>query len=146
MFRKLFRSFRNRRFLTKPFLKKKLGGVTIIEIIVVMAIIILLLGIAFVLTGGSRAQARDTKRVNEINSMRTALKLYHMDYAKYPESEVEGEWCSIEDQCLNLREEIEPYMVQIPSDPIFGLGKEDVDQLFSYQYQTVDSGEGYRKR
>lgn len=61
-------------------------GFTLIELLVVIAIIAFLIGIALPNYVGSRARARDSKKKQEMQSVKTALRLYYNDYQRYPAS------------------------------------------------------------
>jgi len=138
---------RNQRFL-KAF--------TLTEVLVVIAlIIIIVLGVLVASSPlapeGGRAQARDVKRITELNNLRTALQLYFMEYGEYPTStETEG-WCSLEqtdpeadDYCVNLITVLSPYLAEMPGDPLYGREIEPPGKKYSYQYRSTSSGEEYK--
>jgi len=82
--------------------KKGSRAFTIPELLTVIAVIAILVITVWVLFGRvGNAQARDAKRVSEVDSLRTALKLYHMDHGKYPEQE--GTWCSKKERGVPLK-------------------------------------------
>lgn len=62
----------------------KKNGFTLIEILVVIAIIAIL--IAFISANflGARQRAKDVKKKSEFRSLKTALRLYYNDYNVYP--------------------------------------------------------------
>lgn len=62
------------------------SGFTIIELLVVISIIGLLASIVVVALVGPRSDARDTKRIADLNNIRTALELYYNKYDYYPPS------------------------------------------------------------
>ncbi|MFZ5559663.1 MAG: type II secretion system protein [Patescibacteria group bacterium] len=68
----------------KRLFKKQERGFTLVELLVVVAIIGLLVGMLVISIKGIKAKARDTQRVADINSYATALGLYHNDYNTYP--------------------------------------------------------------
>ncbi len=59
-------------------------GFTLIELIVVIAIIGTLTGLIVNNLNDSRARARDSKRKQELGSLKTALRLYYNDNQSYP--------------------------------------------------------------
>jgi type II secretory pathway pseudopilin PulG len=127
------------------FNKEHQKAFTIPELLVLISIIgIIVIIVWVIISGASSAQVRDVERVAGTDSLRTALKLYHADHGKYPEQE--GTWCSVESQCTTLNQELVNggYLTKIPEDPLFGKGMEETNQLFSYQYMSTSSGEGYR--
>lgn len=59
-------------------------GFTLIELIVVISIIGVLSSLIINNLNDARARARDTKRKQELSSLKTALRLYYNDYQTYP--------------------------------------------------------------
>jgi len=59
-------------------------GFTLVELLVVVAIIGLLVGMLVISITGIKAKARDTQRVADVNTYATSLGLYHNDYNAYP--------------------------------------------------------------
>ena len=55
------------------------GGFTLVELLVVIAVIGLLSTIAFVSLNRSRAKARDAKRISDIRQLQGAFELYYSD-------------------------------------------------------------------
>jgi len=64
--------------------KKTKKGFTLVELLVVVAIIGILAAIGIVAITGARVRARDAKRVADIKSLQSALELYYTDKASYP--------------------------------------------------------------
>lgn len=88
-------------------------GFTLIELIVVISIIGVLSTLIINNLNDARARARDTKRKQELSSLKTALRLYYNDYQTYP---------------VNLDDFSTDYMKQLPE--------------FSY-YSQDDDGDGF---
>ncbi len=65
-------------------LKKAQKGFTIIELLIVIAIIAILATIVLVTYNGAQAKARDSKRVSDINSIQTKLEEYYNENGSYP--------------------------------------------------------------
>lgn len=63
---------------------KNKKGFTLVELLVVVAIIGLLSTLAVVALGSARQKARDAKRVSDIKQIQTALELYFSDQNTYP--------------------------------------------------------------
>jgi type II secretion system protein G len=98
-------------------------GFTLIELIVVIAIIGLLSTLAVVALGSARTKARDAKRLSDIKQVQSALEIYYSDNAKYPtavESVVLGTGGAV---CLDNSTAgwsatcSNPYMSVVPKDP-----------------------------
>jgi len=65
--------------------KKELcGGFTLIEILVVIAIISVLLGSVLVGLGPAQRQGRDTRRISDLRQTQNALELYYSKCGFYP--------------------------------------------------------------
>ncbi len=126
-------------------------GFSLIELSTIAIIAIVLISLILVSIKPNQAKSRDTKRVAEINTIRTALQLFYMDNGRYPIEE-DGYWCSIEagdsqdipPVCENLPTDLEPYLPEIPGDPLYDRGWEPPGKRFSYQYTSTSSGAGYK--
>jgi len=59
-------------------------GVSLIELLVVIVIIILLGTISVVALNDQRAKSRDSQRISDIRQIRTALEFYRSDEGEYP--------------------------------------------------------------
>lgn len=66
---------------------KSSKGFTLIELMIVIAIIGVLTSIGIVSFSGARAKANDTKRRAELKQIQTALEAYYNDNGKYPTTE-----------------------------------------------------------
>lgn len=62
----------------------KKGGFTLIEILVVVAIISVLLGSVLVGLGPAQRQGRDTRRISDLRQTQNALELYYSKCGFYP--------------------------------------------------------------
>ncbi len=63
---------------------KKPNGFTLVELLVVVAIIGLLATLSVLALGSARVRARDAKRLADIKTVQTALELYSNDRGGYP--------------------------------------------------------------
>lgn len=63
----------------------KSKGFTLIELLVVIAIIGILSTVILSSLSSSRERARDAKRKADLNTIRTALTMYYLDYGNYPQ-------------------------------------------------------------
>lgn len=96
-------------------------GFTLVELLVVMAI----LGILVTLVAGnfrsSQFRSRDAKRKSDLKQTSNALELYYSDYGKYPDSLTWGS---------EFTDGKTTYFRVLPTDPSNGL---------NYVYRVVDS-------
>ncbi len=63
---------------------KNKKGFTLIELMVVVAIMGLLAALAVIALNSARARARDARRVSDVKQIQTALELYYLDNNAYP--------------------------------------------------------------
>lgn len=63
---------------------KSSGGFSLIELLVSIAIIAMLVGLALPNFLGARQRARDARRKAEMLQLKNALQLYANDYSRYP--------------------------------------------------------------
>lgn len=68
------------------FKKIKENGFTLVELLVVMAIIMVLVSIGIVSFRSSQLRGRDGARKSNIKQIANALELFYSDYGKYPAS------------------------------------------------------------
>jgi prepilin-type N-terminal cleavage/methylation domain-containing protein len=98
------------------------NGFTLVEVLVVVAIIGMLSLVVLPQLGESRAKGRDTARISDLNQLSVALRLYAEQHGGYPDHAsgiTVGEGDAIDS-------EIEPYM-DVPQDPV-----SDVDHAYIY--------------
>ncbi|PIT94893.1 hypothetical protein COT98_01855, partial [Candidatus Falkowbacteria bacterium CG10_big_fil_rev_8_21_14_0_10_39_9] len=90
--------------------KKSIKAFTLVEMLIVIAIIGVLMGVMTVSYSAIRQRARDTKRVKNIEQIQTALKLYFYNESSYPDN-------LTFDQALTGSTSSTTYMQIIPSAP-----------------------------
>lgn len=120
-------------------LKKSKKGFTLLEILVVVAIIGLVSSVIFVMLNNARMKARDSKRYAEVDALKKALELYYHDNDQYPEAA--DNWIKIEDDA-NFATAMQPYISSIPRDPLYP--RIEGEKVFSYQYQSTADAQGYK--
>jgi general secretion pathway protein G len=95
-------------------------GFTMIELLVVMAIISILAGMSIFAMQGARESARDAARRGDLEKIATALEFYKADCHTYPPSGSLPTAASLnawEPTCLG---ETHRYLEQVPGDPLGG--------------------------
>jgi prepilin-type N-terminal cleavage/methylation domain-containing protein len=113
--------------IIKNFMKK--NGFTLIELLVVIAIIGILATLAVVSLQGSRARARDTRRLSDVKQISTALAMYQNDNQVYPTSITPGG---------SIGTGTSIYMATVPAPPIPDDGCTGSDK-YTYSTQTNNS-------
>lgn len=97
-------------------------GFTLIELIVVIAIIGLLSTIAVVALGGARTKARDARRLSDLKQLQTALELYASDENSYPPGNGvnlgKTDYMCIDSDGWHASGCVSPYMGKVPTDPV----------------------------
>lgn len=106
---------------------KPRSGFTLIELIVVIAIFGILSSIVLSLLTDARLDARDKRRVADVQQLQKALELYHVDHSTFPrESEGANGNISTND---TFKAMMQPYLSGVLADPI-GVG----NNTFFYYY------------
>lgn len=82
-------------------LKKAQRGFTIIELLIVIAIIAILAGLVLNNFQGAQAKARDTQRVTDVNNMHSKLEEYYNENSAYPSTIVAADLPGIDAESLN---------------------------------------------
>ena len=116
----------------------KRGGYTLIEVLMVIAIIGILSTSILAGLGSSRAKARDARRVTDLRNVQLVLERYYQTYNVYPKmSETIGSdetltWAELSNILTSKELETggETQMpTKLPKDPLFGSG-------WTYYYGT----------
>ncbi len=88
-------------------------GFTLVELLVVMAVIALLSGLSIFVVDGARRSARDARRRSDLEAIRSALELYRADCNQYPPPPL-GTSITGTGSCVPASQ---PYMTAVPTDP-----------------------------
>ncbi len=109
------------------------SGFTLIELIVVIAIIVLLSSIMFVNFGSARAKARDAQRISDLSQLQLAFSLYFDRCSQYPSSlsASANNGCPTTPTAVSLG----TYIAQIPVPPA-GAGQS------VYDYAVLNNASG----
>ena len=81
-------------------IKKAQQGFTIIELLIVIAIIAILAGLVLNNFQGAQAKARDTQRVTDLNNIHSKLEEYHNENGAYPNTFTSATFPGIDAQSL----------------------------------------------
>lgn len=108
--------------------RNTIAGFSLLEILVTTGIILVLTSIGVISYANANKRSRDTRRINDIQQLRTSLEMYRSDYGYYPAINP-GAF----NEASNLKNElVSSYIQSIPDDPQTGA---------SYQFQAFnDSG------
>jgi len=108
-------------------LKVKSFGFTLMELLIVIAILGLLATIGLGSFRSSQMKGRDAQRKSDLTQIQKALEMYHNDYSGYPETLPAGggSW-------LDAKGTL--YMKEVPKDP----------KDFDYCYETETNQTWYR--
>lgn len=121
---------------------------TLVELLVVLAVISILATLTISTLQAQRLKARDARRKMDVDALRKAIELYSVDKEKYPEQG--SSWCCIEaagadpDQCNTYAADVSGYISSIPKDPIYPQLQDGTTSC--YWYKTKDSGREYKIR
>lgn len=89
-------------------------GFTLIELLIVISLIGLLSSIILVATANARIRARDTKRKDYVQTIRTALLWYYNDNGAYPSPGTPNNESDIQTLSASL---VPKYLNTLPNDP-----------------------------
>jgi len=113
------------------FKKQTHSGFTIVELLIVIVVIAILAAISFVAYNNIQQRARDNMRKADIANLAKGIELYHAANGNYP---MTSGWCtqySGPGYIAAFRAELQPYMQNIPLDPLFASTYQD------YFYRNV---------
>ncbi len=107
-------------------------GVTLVELLLITAIIGMLASMALVSMSMARGKARDVVRVQEVQGVQKALELYYLTYGRYPIGDLDG--CGLWDVGNATR----PFISGRGMETFYGNNPLPVDKYY------VDDCNGYR--
>jgi len=126
--------------------KKNKKGFTLVELLVVVAIIALLASVVLASINTARAKSRDAKRFEDMHNFQDALDLYFNANGSYPIANCIPDgwdtlgWASLDtgySTCwTTLQTNLAPYISKLPTDPAPQNGD-------NYWYGAFNSGQGY---
>lgn len=118
---------------------KKQKSFTLVELLLVIAIIGLLASIVFVSLQGSLARARDARRKSDLRQIFLAIEMYYDKYENYPRT---AGWCTqISNPANNwgpdFQNDISEWLPDVPLDPKYHGTYQD------YFYKNIDDQSYY---
>ncbi len=117
------------------------GGFTLLELLVVVAIIGILSSVVLASLNGARMKARDSKRISDLRQIKTALELFYDTNGYYPQSgcgwDCNGYRYSNNSSWNSLASDLAPYIPSLPKDPINSGCSPWTANCFSYVYGNV---------
>lgn len=109
-------------------IRQKKSGFTLIEILIVVAILSLLTISALLMLNNNLSKGRDTKRKGDLDRLKTAFEEYYVDNDTYPPDDILASCGSTS---------LSPYLQTIPCDP-------KTKRAYCYVYDTDNNGQNYR--
>lgn len=105
----------------------RLKGFTLIEVLIVVAIVGLLASVVLVGLGGFRSRGRDTRRIADLKQVQNGLELYYAKYSEYPNA---ANWTNLESALKDALIGVS----KLPNDPQPGK---------TYTYAQGQEGQSY---
>ncbi|MFH0852640.1 MAG: type II secretion system protein [bacterium] len=107
--------------------KSKIAAFTLLELLVVVAIIGILAAATFAVLSSARAKSRDARRIMDLKQITTALEFFYNKYTRYPitagQTYWDGHWMNFQ-TCLQTGSgcgftitDYETSMPKVPQDP-----------------------------
>lgn len=98
--------------------KSRRAGFSLVELLVVITIIAILSVVAYTAIGGQTIKARDSKRMQDLSTMQSAMELYFVEFATYPNAPLTSG--------AVVGQVPRKYLSTIPTDP------KDATQVYEY--------------
>ena len=105
----------------------KKQGFTLIEILIVVAIIGLLASVVLVGLGSFRTRGRDARRINDLREVQNGLEIYYTKNQSYPDA---NDWNALKTALIGSG----IGLFDIPNDPLIGRNYAYCKTLDNYNY------------
>lgn len=112
------------------------SGFTLLDLFVVILILAAVAGVLMPRVSGRLAAARDTRRLEEIEELRSAIERYHLEHGSYPAANANAAfdgWDVSQDGDLIPALVTLGYLEELPEDPIN-------DDTYHYRYAVFPAG------
>ncbi len=107
--------------------KLQKSGFTLLELLVVIAVIGILSSVLLFAVNDARAKSRDAERIRTLHEIKTAIELFYHEHGRYPlcngkifcttKTTPIGYYLSSEYDAMNQMEMVPKYIPRIPNDP-----------------------------
>jgi type II secretion system protein G len=104
-------------------------GFTVLELLVVVAIIGILAAVSMALLSDTRARSRDAKRLSDMREIEKALNLYYAENSQFPNEDSTDPAITGSDDVSSALETA-GLISQTPTDPLH--------PTYTYRYETTD--------
>lgn len=100
------------------FLRKVSAGFTLVELLIVVAIMGILASLIIANVTRAKVKAEDGKRISDLNQLKTAMQLYHNEYGVWPPGVVRFSACPntacLPGMVFTNQDETQIYMREVP--------------------------------
>ena len=119
-------------------------GFTLVELLIVIAIIGILASTILVSLNFARRKARDARRLQDLHTIIEAIRMYEINYDKWP-GEGDGSGAHLSAKCnSDLKSDLmnAGYLPTMPSDPLDSSCSDNSDEAFFYGWDAGHCCEG----
>ena len=116
------------------------AGFTLVELLIVIALLGVIMTAAAISFTNSRKKVRDTKRISYMRQIKSAIVYFANDQGHYPDSSdgVSGNGEVIGDSAGVMETLLERYLSSMPGDPLYN-GSTGIDDYF-FAYDPTHTG------
>lgn len=115
-------------------------GFTIMELVVVMAVIAILAALTFNAIGNAQAKARDSQRAGDLSTLHSRLEEYYNDYGGYPNTFTVSNFPGIDPSALTDPNGVSVTMTSPASDQSAAMAVTNPTSGANYKYIPYPTG------